>query len=133
MHSSHNANKKDEIKECEYFFLYVIRFIFITQQATSNASEMKRLQAGDIDYKEAKAASAIRNKFEVDGIKAEQNATVLKVGLKSTFRAHTFQSNTLKSILTLKSLGWQNKKEINKKKKYDARLTCKLDFSREFA
>lgn len=52
-------------------------------QATSNASEMKRLQAGDIDYKEAMAASAIRNKFEVDGIKAEQNATVLKVG-------HTF-------------------------------------------
>lgn len=46
---------------------------------------MKRLQAGDIDYKEAKAASAIRNKFEVDGIKAEQNATVLKVGLTSTF------------------------------------------------
>lgn len=41
---------------------------------------MKRLQAGDIDYKEASAASAIRNKFEVDGIKAEQNAAVLKVG-----------------------------------------------------
>lgn len=40
---------------------------------------MKRLQAGDIDYKEASAASAIRNKFEVDGIKAEQNAAVLKV------------------------------------------------------
>lgn len=40
---------------------------------------MKRLQHGDIDYKEASAASAIRNKFEVDGIKAEQNAAVLKV------------------------------------------------------
>lgn len=40
---------------------------------------MKRLQAGDIDYKEASAASAIRNKIEVDGIKAEQNAAVLKV------------------------------------------------------
>lgn len=40
---------------------------------------MKRLQAGDIDYKEAMAASAIRNKIEVDGIKAEQNAAVLKV------------------------------------------------------
>lgn len=43
---------------------------------------MKRLQAGDIDYKEAMAASAIRNKIEVDGIKAEQNAAVLKVGPK---------------------------------------------------
>lgn len=41
---------------------------------------MKRLQAGDIDYKEAVAASAIRNKIEMDGIKAEQNASVLKVG-----------------------------------------------------
>lgn len=49
-------------------------------QATNNASEMKRLQAGDIDYKEAVAASAISNKIEMDGIKAEQNASVLKVG-----------------------------------------------------
>ncbi|XP_055324987.1 NAD(+) hydrolase sarm1 isoform X2 [Sitodiplosis mosellana] len=56
----------------------VIKDGFSSEQATSNASEMKRLQAGDIDYKEAKAASAIRNKFEVDGIKAEQNASVLK-------------------------------------------------------
>lgn len=48
-------------------------------QATSNSSEMKRLQTGDIDYKEANSASAMRNKFEVDGIKAEQNAAVLKV------------------------------------------------------
>lgn len=40
---------------------------------------MKRLLAGDIDYKEASAASAVRKKFEVDGIKAEQNAAVLKV------------------------------------------------------
>lgn len=40
---------------------------------------MKRLQAGDIDYKEATAASAICNKIEMDGIKAEQNAAVLKV------------------------------------------------------
>lgn len=40
---------------------------------------MKRLQAGDIDYKESTAAAAIRNKIEVDGIKAEKNATVLKV------------------------------------------------------
>lgn len=46
---------------------------------------MKRLQAGEIDYKEAMAASAIRNKIELDGIKAEQNASVLKVGHKDFF------------------------------------------------
>lgn len=57
-------------------------YLFLNFKATSNASEMKRLQAGDIDYKEAMAASAIRNKIEVDGIKAEQNAAVLKVGQK---------------------------------------------------
>lgn len=57
-------------------------YLFLNFKATSNASEMKRLQAGDIDYKEAMAASAIRNKIEVDGIKAERNAAVLKVGQK---------------------------------------------------
>lgn len=68
--------------------MHTIQMVFVTHinfdylQATSNASEMKRLQAGDIDYKEAMAASAIRNKIEVDGIKAEQNASVLKVGQK---------------------------------------------------
>lgn len=60
----------------------MIDYLFQNFKATSNASEMKRLQAGDIDYKEAMAASAIRNKIEVDGIKAEQNAAVLKVGQK---------------------------------------------------
>lgn len=52
---------------------------------------MKRLQAGDIDYKEAMAASAICNKIEVDGIKAEQNASVLKVGPNNAHHitAHT--------------------------------------------
>lgn len=57
-------------------------------QATNNASEMKRLQAGDIDYKEAVAALAIRNKIEMDGIKAEQNASVLKVGKTNNLRVH---------------------------------------------
>lgn len=47
---------------------------------------MKRLQAGDIDYKEATAAAAVRNKIEVDGIKAEQNAAVLKVGFNRHFQ-----------------------------------------------
>lgn len=55
---------------------------------------MKRLQTGDIDYKEAMAASAFKNKFEVDGIKAEQNASVLKVGPKSTFRVTHYQTYT---------------------------------------
>lgn len=48
-------------------------------QATSNSSEMKRLQTGDIDYKEATAAADMKARIEVDGIKAEKNASVLKV------------------------------------------------------
>lgn len=48
-------------------------------QATTNSAEMKRLQAGDIDYKEATAAAAVRNKIEVDGVTAEQNAAIIKV------------------------------------------------------
>lgn len=40
---------------------------------------MKRLQTGDIDYKEATAAADMKARIEVDGIKAEKNASVLKV------------------------------------------------------
>lgn len=99
---------------------------------------MKRLQAGDIDYKEAMAASAFKNKFEVDGITAEQNASVLKVGPKSTFRVTHYQTHALPRThthtniraingTTLKS-GWQKNKTTN------AHLTMEwFDFSREFA
>lgn len=57
--------------------------IFNVFQATTNSAETKRLQAGDIDYKEAKAAAAVRNKIEVDGVTAEQNAAIIKVSLMS--------------------------------------------------
>lgn len=40
---------------------------------------MKRLQAGDIDYKEAMAVADVKARIEVDGIKAEKNASILKV------------------------------------------------------
>lgn len=40
---------------------------------------MKRLQTGDIDYKEAVAAADVKARIEVDGIKAEKNASILKV------------------------------------------------------
>lgn len=43
---------------------------------------MKRLQAGDIDYKEATAAADMKARIEVDGIKAEKNASILKVRIK---------------------------------------------------
>lgn len=46
---------------------------------------MKRLQAGDIDYKQLSAAAAVRNKIELDGIKAEKNSTVLKVSHKTNY------------------------------------------------
>lgn len=46
---------------------------------------MKRLQAGDIDYKQSSAAAAVRNKIELDGIKAEKNSTVLKVSHKANY------------------------------------------------
>lgn len=52
---------------------------FSSEQATSNSTEMKHLQAGDVDYKEETAAAAVRKKIEVDGVTAEQNAAALKV------------------------------------------------------
>ena len=67
-------------------------------QATSNSAEMKRLQTGDIDYKEASAASAIRNKIEVDGITAEQNAAVIKVCKRLRFALATADNINGRSI-----------------------------------
>jgi len=55
---------------------------FSSEQATSNSAEMKRLQAGDIDYQESKGASAMRNRLEMDGVKTEENAAVIKVSFK---------------------------------------------------
>ncbi|XP_016974573.1 NAD(+) hydrolase sarm1 isoform X4 [Drosophila rhopaloa] len=54
---------------------------FSSEQATSNSAEMKRLQAGDIDYQESKGASAMRNRLEMDGVKTEENAAVIKEAL----------------------------------------------------
>lgn len=46
---------------------------------TSNAAQMKRVQLGDIEIKEASAVSAVRNRTEIDGVKTEAANAVLKV------------------------------------------------------
>ena len=43
---------------------------------------MKNLQAGDLEYSEANSTAAMRNRLEVDGVKTEQNAAMLKVGTR---------------------------------------------------
>lgn len=42
---------------------------------------MKKLQAGDLEYKEANAVAAMRNRLEIDGVMTEQNAALLQVRL----------------------------------------------------
>uniref|UniRef100_A0A1A9VAP0 Uncharacterized protein n=1 Tax=Glossina austeni TaxID=7395 RepID=A0A1A9VAP0_GLOAU len=56
---------------------------FSSEQATSNLAESKRLQAGDIDFQQATAAAATRNRLEVDGVKAEENAAVIHNAIHS--------------------------------------------------
>lgn len=55
---------------------------FSSEQATSNSAEMKRLQAGDIDYHEKKATAAMQNRLEVDGVKTEEKAAIVKVSFE---------------------------------------------------
>lgn len=52
---------------------------FSREQATSNSAELKRVQAGDVQYEEKKAAAACMDRMEMDGIKTEQNAAMMKV------------------------------------------------------
>lgn len=50
---------------------------FSSEQATTNAAEIKKLQTGDLEIKEAKALAAVKNRFEMDGLKTEEaNAIV---------------------------------------------------------
>lgn len=52
---------------------------FSREQASSNSAELKRVQAGDVQYEEKKAAAACMDRMEIDGIKTEQNAAMMKV------------------------------------------------------
>nr|NP_001261556.1 sterile alpha and armadillo motif, isoform K [Drosophila melanogaster]AGB94251.1 sterile alpha and armadillo motif, isoform K [Drosophila melanogaster] len=78
---------------------------FSSEQATSNSAEMKRLQAGDIDYQESKGASAMRNRLEVDGVKTEENAAVIKEALSLRTGDITQQAsnNVAASSITVQS------------------------------
>lgn len=72
-------------RSAQILITHVCLFILVNMQATSNSSEMKRLQAGDIDYKEAIAAADVKARIEVDGIKAEKNASILQVCISKQF------------------------------------------------
>ncbi|XP_016933916.2 NAD(+) hydrolase sarm1 isoform X4 [Drosophila suzukii] len=78
---------------------------FSSEQATSNSAEMKRLQAGDIDYQESKGASAMRNRLEMDGVKTEENAAVIKEALSLRTGDITQQAsnNVAASSITVQS------------------------------
>lgn len=52
---------------------------FSREQASSNCAEMTRLQAGDVQFEEKKAAAAQMDRMEVDGVTTEQNAAMMKV------------------------------------------------------
>lgn len=66
---------------------------YSSEQATSNTSEMKHLQAGDVDYREQTAAAAMRKKVEVDGVTAEQNAAAVQVSVRHMYDIHSQATN----------------------------------------
>ncbi|CAG9799194.1 unnamed protein product [Chironomus riparius] len=52
---------------------------FSSEQAMTNAAEMKKLQTNDLEFKEAKAITAVKNRFEMDGLKTEEANAVVQV------------------------------------------------------
>lgn len=46
---------------------------------------MKKLQAGDLEIKEAKSVAAARNRLEVDGLKTEEANAVMQVRCELKF------------------------------------------------
>lgn len=55
---------------------------FSREQASSNSAELKRVQAGDVQFEEMKAAAARMDRMEKDGVTTEQNAAMMKVGFR---------------------------------------------------
>lgn len=49
------------------------------EKASANCAELKRVQAGDVSYEEAKAAAASRARLEIDGVSAEKSQVHAKV------------------------------------------------------
>ena len=49
---------------------------YSTEQATANAAETKRVQAGDVKYEEKASSQAHRQRIEVDGVTAEKSAAL---------------------------------------------------------
>lgn len=75
---------------------------FSSEHASSNSAEMKRVQAGDLQYEESREAAARMKCMEVDGIKMEQNAALLTVGFgNSVFLILRSESSALIDILVV--------------------------------
>lgn len=51
------------------------------EKASANCAELKRVQAGDVSYEEAKAAAASRARLELDGVSAEKSQVQAKVSV----------------------------------------------------
>jgi len=51
---------------------------YSAEQASANAAEMKRVQAGDVTYEENSHAAALKEKVEMDGVTAEKKAATLQ-------------------------------------------------------
>lgn len=59
----------------------VITDSFSAEKATSNTVEMKRLQAGDVNYQEKSAAAAMRARLDIEGNTAEKSQLHKKVNI----------------------------------------------------
>lgn len=59
--------------------LQVVKDGLTAEKASANCAELKRVQAGDVSYEEAKAAAASRARLELDGVSAEKSQVHAKV------------------------------------------------------
>lgn len=62
-----------------FFCLQVVKDGLTAEKASANCAELKRVQAGDLSYEEAKAAAASRARLEIDGVSAEKSQVHAKV------------------------------------------------------
>lgn len=59
----------------------VVTDSFSAEKATANATEMKRLQAGDVNYQEQSAVAGMRARIDMEGISAEKSQLLKQVSL----------------------------------------------------
>lgn len=69
----------------------VVTDSYSAEKATANSTEMKRLQAGEVNYQEQSAVAGMRARLDMDGISAEKSQLLKQVSIRRSIRCPRYR------------------------------------------